>query len=467
MCDSTMMSCITDKKVYVYKTTPEYDTALDHTEELERTILLPLKEMIRPGDKVVIKPNFIKESHLSRKADWEYIITHTAVIRLALQAAVDALDGKGEIRIVDAPQTDSDYDEIIRRVGLPEMVEEFRKKTSVDISYYDLREQRDYNVQGISVRCRKLPGDPKGHATINLGRSSEFCGKENKQYYGADYDMEQTRRYHNDRDNIYVISKTVLDCDVFINLPKLKTHKLAGITCALKNLVGTCVIKNSIPHHTIGSPENGGDRFPMATAKTESESRLKEKAQLLLKRKNPLINYPFIMVKKAAGLFFGSPQSETVRNGMWHGNDTIWRSVLDLNKILLYADADGNMHDEPQRRYFAIIDGIIAGEGNGPMEPDPKPAGVLIAGANPVCVDMAAAALMGFDYRRIPTLAHAFEIKHYPLTVACAEDIEITTSYLPWRKKLTDIQYEDTLQFRPHFGWKEIVIQPDVTSGGG
>ena len=54
---------------------------------------------------------------------------------------------------------------------------------------------------------------------------------------------------------------------------------------------------------------------------------------------------------------------EVVRNGSWHGNDTIWRAVVDLNKILLYADGEGVMRDTPQRRYYAIVDGVVAGEG--------------------------------------------------------------------------------------------------------
>ena len=45
------------------------------------------------------------------------------------------------------------------------------------------------------------------------------------------------------------------------------------------------------------------------------------------------------------------------------------------------------------------IDGIIAGQGNGPEAPDPIHTGVLIAGANPLAVDAAAAKMMGFDCR--------------------------------------------------------------------
>jgi len=213
------------------------------------------------------------------------------------------------------------------------------------------------------------------------------------------------------------------------------------------------VVKNSIPHHTIGSPENGGDKFQRATNKNETESKLKSLALKLLKSKNPLINYPFIAIKKIAGLFFGSADSEIIRNGAWYGNDTIWRATLDLNKILIYADSSGKMCDQPQRKYFTLIDGIIGGEGKGPMEADPKGSGILIAGTNPVYVDTVAATLMGFDYKKIPTILKGYEIIKYPLTSSNADNINIVSNEKNWQKKISEFKYEDTLKFMPHFGW--------------
>ena len=53
-----------------------------------------------------------------------------------------------------------------------------------------------------------------------------------------------------------------LEADVIINLPKLKTHQKAGITCALKNLIGINGNKEYLPHHRIGGFELGGDCYP-------------------------------------------------------------------------------------------------------------------------------------------------------------------------------------------------------------
>ena len=62
-----------------------------------------------------------------------------------------------------------------------------------------------------------------------------------------------------------------MDADVFINIPKLKSHKKVGLTCALKNLVGINANKNWLPHHTEGTPDKGGDQFPAATMKARLE----------------------------------------------------------------------------------------------------------------------------------------------------------------------------------------------------
>lgn len=443
-------------KVKVYKQEKvSYETLRLETEKVSEYLFGDLRNQIQQGMTVVLKPNFVKESHMRKPNDWDYVITHTEIIRLVLGYVVDRLNNNGKVYIVDAPQTDSDYDEIIKRVKLKEIVEEARNHTSVVIEYFDLREERWFYKDGIIVSKKKLRGDPNGYVKINLKDKSEFYGKENKQFYGADYDMNETAKYHNETDNIYIVSKTILSADVFINLPKLKTHKLGGVTCCLKNLVGTCVVKNSIPHHTVGAPENGGDKFEHLSAKNDNENKLKALALRILKYKNPIINYPFILIKKLAGLYFGSPKEQVIRNGMWYGNDTIWRSTLDLNKILLYADKNGVMQETVQRGYFAVVDGIYAGENNGPMEPDKKETGILISGDNPAIVDTAAATLMGFDYKKIPSIFNAFRCRYYSLTETVNPmDIKVESNYAEWNKHISEFKYDDTLKFVPHFGWK-------------
>lgn len=59
------------------------------------------------------------------------------------------------------------------------------------------------------------------------------------------------------------------------------------------------------------------------------------------------------------------------------------------------TDADGALLKEPARRQLCVIDGIICGEGEGPLDPAPRPAGVIIASDNPVSADFVAADVAG------------------------------------------------------------------------
>jgi uncharacterized protein (DUF362 family) len=55
------------------------------------------------------------------------------------------------------------------------------------------------------------------------------------------------------------------------------------------------------------------------------------------------------------------------------------------------------------------MDGIVGGEGDGPISCDPVTPGVLLAGFNPVAFDAVGASLMGFDIDRIPLVKRGLE----------------------------------------------------------
>lgn len=412
-----------------------------------------VRKTVSPGQTVVVKPNLVAEHRWGHPNETVQIVTHAAVVERIVREAVCALHGCGRVVIADAPQTDSDYEAIARLLDLDGIVQRCSANTTVAVEHFDLREEKWITREGVTVGKKQLAGDPLGYCEIDLGSESLFEGKANKTYYGADYDQAETARYHNDRNNIYVMSNTVLACDVFINVPKLKTHKLGGLTCSLKNAVGTCVVKNSLPHHTTGVPDEGGDQFFSATKKSHVEKALKGMAATLLKHKNPLISYPIGLVKKGAGKVLGSQGSQTIRNGSWYGNDTIWRTTLDLNRILLYSDRYGIMRDGLQRAYLTIVDAVIAAEGDGPLDADAKDCGVLMAGTNPVAVDFAAARLMGFDWRCVPTISHAFDSMRWPLASFTSDDVCIAGACSKWSGRVVDVEPASTLAFKPHFGW--------------
>jgi uncharacterized protein (DUF362 family) len=52
-------------------------------------------------------------------------------------------------------------------------------------------------------------------------------------------------------------------------------------------------------------------------------------------------------------------------------------------------------------RQFALVDGIVGMEGNGPIQGTPKRAGVLIAGRDPVAVDATCCRIMRIDPAKI------------------------------------------------------------------
>jgi hypothetical protein len=76
--------------------------------------------------------------------------------------------------------------------------------------------------------------------------------------------------------------------------------------------------------------------------------------------------------------------------------------ALDLARIAHYADATGTMWDEPRRRHLSFIDGIVAGEGEGPLSPRAVDAGVIAFSDNVAWGDHVAARLMGFEPDTIP-----------------------------------------------------------------
>ena len=413
--------------------------------------------VVQPGDKVVIKPNFVRQCSLESK-EWEAVITNPVLIRETITACLENLSKEGnesgEIIILDAPQEDSDFKAIVKNIGLAQIVDEIQKTTSIPIHFYDIRIERKITCNGIIVRRIKQVGDPKGYKTVEMGQESCYANKENKDYYGADYDRSEAKKYHNEKSNSYVISGSVLDCDVFINMPKWKTHKIGGMTCCLKNAIGIIGVKNCIPHHTLGSPETKGDAYPEMNQKAKTETNLKKFAHKILSMKLPVVGYLVAGAKYALSPLQGKPM-QTIRSGHWYGNDTLWRSILDLNRIIFYADKNGIMQNTQQRKYVAIIDGIIAGEKNGPMMPIAKKCGIVAVAFSPVVGDMAMSRLMGFDYKKIPSIYQGFSLRRYRIDGGIDEvEAEIESNVKSWNDRIVQIPLNETFCFEPAYGWE-------------
>lgn len=258
------MSSLTSSRVAVVRTTPKYNREIVEHAVTQVLQLLGVgwQDLIDPGDRVLLKPNFIRESHTDRPDEWEQIITHGTVIAAVAGQVAEAMGGHGTITIADAPQTDSNFQKICERAQIPELQESFRRKhPGITLEVLDLRREAWQTRNGVVVERRKLPEDPRGYTQIDLGSSSCFHGVQGR-FYGADYDTNSTAVHHSKGVHEYLLSRSAMDADLFINLPKLKTHKKVGVTLSLKNLVGINGDKNYLPHFRIGTPDQGGGRVP-------------------------------------------------------------------------------------------------------------------------------------------------------------------------------------------------------------
>ena len=384
----------------------------------------PLGSIIRPGDKVLVKPNLVRHIHL-KGGDYDAVVTHGSLVRCVLDYAALALKGDGEITVGDAPVQSADFAELVQRTGLREVCEDVSKCWNIPVRLMDFRLRSVTIDAGHRVgQNQELDGDPDGYVAVNLGEKSmlqpiaRYC----ERFRVTNYDSKEMLVHHRAGFHEYLIPRTVLNADVVIGLPKLKTHRKVGLTGALKNMVGINGHKDWLPHHRCGSLAEGGDEYRYPSFLKRLRTRMNESMD-----RNPLsAAAPLLRLGgRCTTWMFKRLCSDSYSEGSWYGNDTLWRTVLDLNRLLIYADKDGIMRDNPQRQGFSIVDGIVAGEGEGPMEPDARPCGILVGGFNSVAIDTVLAALIGFDFRRIPLISEAFEVKDWPLANFGAEDIII------------------------------------------
>lgn len=405
----------------------------------------PLGDIIRPGNTVVIKPNLVSEPR-SENLDFNGIITHPSVIRPIIDYSLIALKGKGTLIIADAPQSDSNFNKILELTQINSILEYINQNSSLKVELIDLRQEIFIKEKDIIVERKRVNGDPKGYTIIDLGSQSAFHGldKYSNKIYGADYDYKAVQKHHSNGRHEYCISNTILDADVIINIPKLKTHKKAGITVCLKNLVGINGNKNYLPHFRFGSVQSGGDAYADNSLSNELNSKVTKFGLSFIKR---FSKYPIIML--IAGNIIPKLTKKNILHmdsGNWCGNDTIWRTIVDLNRILFFSDKKGILYPDIQRKNLAIVDGIIAGEGDGPLLPISKPCGVLLAGFNPVVVDQVAAEVMGFDWTSIPQIIQTKELIFDRL----CENFEGYDSN----------QFKNHLNFNPPNGWDNLRIRP-------
>jgi uncharacterized protein (DUF362 family) len=210
------------------------------------------------GKKVLLKPNLVEPSRKSPQ-----MTTHPAVIL----AAAEVFRGWGaDVTVGEGPGHVRDTEMALIESGVEEALDSARLEFA-DLNYSQL-------------------GWIK-----NGGRASNLKG--------------------------FWFPRQVIQCDLIVSMPKMKTHHWVGYTGALKNLYGV------IPGIKYGWPKN-------------------------------VLHYA------------GIPET-----------------IYDINASL--------------PKSIAIIDGIVAMEGDGPIMGRAKPMGLLVIGTNSTAVDATLGRIMGFD----------------------------------------------------------------------
>jgi uncharacterized protein (DUF362 family) len=418
----------------------------------------PIGALVSPGKQIVLKPNFIRHwnpAEDGRGGSVESVITHGSVLRAVADYAMLAAGSEGSVSIAEAPQMDCDFEKIREIIGLDEIIAVYDETLNRDFDVIDLRRETVVFRDGIIEDRRVLPGDPLGYRSVDLGDRSFFAGSglDPHRFRGADYDPGPTAEHHKGGRNAYLLSETVLSADLVINLPKLKTHKKTGVTLALKNLVGINGDKNWLPHHSLGSVKQGGDEFPESRLIDRLRSRATEIARPLLARGR--MRKAFQLVRRVESATRGN---DFIRSGNWYGNRTTWRMCCDLNRCLYYSDRNGLHLDSamPVRTVLTIIDGVLAGEGEGPLAPTDVPLGAILAGTDPIAVDLVAVRLMGFDERKLAKLHEPMRDAGPRITaVRAGSDVRVG-EVLNGSKEVRDRALQEISwerKFVPHAGW--------------
>jgi uncharacterized protein (DUF362 family) len=379
----------------------------------------PLSAAIQPGMNVVIKPNRV--AHQNAGSDgWECLITHPSLLEALARYVLKAHPAR--LTIGDAPVQGCDFPALMTATGTGAALARLPAgATEVAIADFRLVSLEAGPAGAARQSATRTPAD---YVAFDLGPESllEPITTGEAPFRVTMYDPRALAETHAPGRHQYLVAREVVDADLVVNVPKLKTHKKAGITGALKNLVGINGHKSYLPHHRKGGSHDGGDCYA-------GRSVLKARAEDALDAANRLDggHLKALLYRSAEVLERAGTSGDDVGGleGSWHGNDTVWRMSLDLQRLLRYGRPDGRLADAPQRSILSVTDAIVAGQGEGPLAPAPCPLGLVTFAANAAAAEWVHAELMGFDPRRIPIVAHAFDAFRYPLAAFAPDAIAV------------------------------------------
>ncbi len=356
----------------------------------------PFKDFIKEGNKVVIKPNLVKHINGLKDTSTDCLITNFAIIRPIIDYTIKALNGTGEIIVGDAPVQECIFSEVIKLNGLEDAIKKYNE-SGYNVKLMDFRKNNNEDLECILVKLNE------NSSFIDIDAYAD-------KYAITNYDLRKMKEHHCNGIHEYLFPKDVLEADVIINIPKPKTHRKAGMTACMKNFVGVNSKKEYLPHHRNGNIHDNGDEYPEKSTLKHLQSSVKNYTY----KKSKLIS----LTNKSLLLFEKIFKKDRFIEGSWYGNDTIWRTIIDINKIILYANKTGMITNKKQRIIFNIADMIISGEKEGPLLPSPKKVGLIIAGFNQLNTDNIIAEIMGFDMEKIKYIKNGYMLNNHLISIS-------------------------------------------------
>ena len=199
----------------------------------------PFKELIKPGDIVVLKSNMVMHKNGFSQFTTDGLITNGSITREMLDYVYIVLKGKGKIIIADIPSRKCDFLKVILENWIKFIIN-FYKENGIKIELIDFRKERAINDSTGRIKgIEKLNGDPRGYTIVDLGKDSMLYDiiDDYEKFRVTNYNPDLMKEHHNPEKSEYLIPNTILQADVIINLPKPKTHRKEGIIGAMKNSV--------------------------------------------------------------------------------------------------------------------------------------------------------------------------------------------------------------------------------------
>jgi hypothetical protein len=406
------------------------------------------------GPTIFLLCNFVYQKRANETWDqFRGKTTQCQVLYPLIEQIIAVYGDKVRIRIGNAPLQGADWQRLVEETGLARLAQHFGERLGPEgIELCDLRlHVRPSNGRNL----RERPWDEDEYSSercvlVDLAEKSllEEVTADDTAFRVLDYGTDRIGRCHMRGKHIYVVARKVLESDLIISVPKLKTHEKVGITTGIKGCVGTIAHKDCLPHHRKGSIASGGDEY-------QRPSRVRR----LLSNYHDFVNrLPSSMLANC--LLFSERVLRKIHArtggalspGSWSGNDTAWRMSLDLARISLYGTADGRMASRPVRQHFVLTDGVIAGEGQGPLAVDPVHFGYLSWSEDLAASDLVNSTAMGMSLERLPIVRNAFALRDYPLT-ALRDPRQVRLSVNGSTMSLEEFRRGEARAFRMPSGW--------------